>query len=130
VFNWWNLFVRLADPDHHREAITSRPLLLQAIGRQTATPAAPPRHHNCKPRRERARPRDLYPLRPLLRATAQSCGAVDGAPTLVPDPQQGAEKIYTRTTLVPPRQLPAALPATVEGDQNRAALIAELTDLR
>jgi hypothetical protein len=35
VFNWWNLFVRLADPDHHREAITSRPLLLQAIGRQT-----------------------------------------------------------------------------------------------
>ena len=34
-FNWWNLFVRLADPGHHREAITSRPLLLQAIGRQT-----------------------------------------------------------------------------------------------
>jgi len=33
--NWWNLFVRLADPNHHREAITSRPLLLQAIGRQT-----------------------------------------------------------------------------------------------
>jgi len=36
MFNWWNLFVRLADPDHHREAITSRPLLLQAIGRQTS----------------------------------------------------------------------------------------------
>src|ERR1700731_2535197 len=36
VFNWWNLFVRLADPDHHREAITSRPLLLQAIGRHTS----------------------------------------------------------------------------------------------
>ena len=35
VFNWWNLFVRLADPNHHREAITSRPLLLQAVGRQT-----------------------------------------------------------------------------------------------
>jgi hypothetical protein len=35
VSNWWNLFVRLADPDQHREAITSRPLLLQAIGRQT-----------------------------------------------------------------------------------------------
>jgi hypothetical protein len=29
------LFVRLADPDQHREAITSRPLLLHAIGRQT-----------------------------------------------------------------------------------------------
>jgi hypothetical protein len=35
AFNWWNLFVRLADPDHHREAITSRPLLLEAVGRQT-----------------------------------------------------------------------------------------------
>ena len=35
VFNWWTLFVRLADPDHHREAITSRPLLLSAIGRCT-----------------------------------------------------------------------------------------------
>jgi hypothetical protein len=36
TFNWWNLFVRLADPAHHREAITSRPLVLQAIGRQTS----------------------------------------------------------------------------------------------
>ena len=35
VFNWWTLFVRLADPNHHREAITSRPLLLSAIGRRT-----------------------------------------------------------------------------------------------
>jgi hypothetical protein len=35
IYNWWSLFVRLADPEHHREAITSRPLLLQAIARQT-----------------------------------------------------------------------------------------------
>ena len=25
VYNWWSLFVRLADPDHHREAITHGP---------------------------------------------------------------------------------------------------------
>jgi hypothetical protein len=31
VLNWCNLFVCLADPCRHREAITSRPLLLQAI---------------------------------------------------------------------------------------------------
>jgi hypothetical protein len=36
VFNWWTLFARLADPEHHREAITTRPLLLTAIGRQTS----------------------------------------------------------------------------------------------
>jgi len=40
VFNWWNLFVRLADPDRHREAITSRPLLLQAVGDRPAMLAA------------------------------------------------------------------------------------------
>jgi hypothetical protein len=37
VFNWWNLFVRLADPDHHREAITSRSLLLQCGFRRMRT---------------------------------------------------------------------------------------------
>jgi hypothetical protein len=35
IYNGWNLFVRLADPEHHREAITSRPLLLTAIARRT-----------------------------------------------------------------------------------------------
>ena len=36
VYNWWPLFVRLIDPDHHREAITTRPLLLQAVAKQTS----------------------------------------------------------------------------------------------
>ena len=30
-YHWWNIFVRLAEPDRHMEAITSRPLLLHAI---------------------------------------------------------------------------------------------------
>jgi hypothetical protein len=34
LLNRWSLFVRLADPNHHRKA-SSRPLLLEAIGRQT-----------------------------------------------------------------------------------------------
>jgi hypothetical protein len=34
VYNWWNLFMRLAIPEKHHEAITSRPLLLSSIGRQ------------------------------------------------------------------------------------------------
>mgnify|MGYP006897126317 CR=1 FL=1 len=32
IYNWWNLFVRLAIPEKHHEAITSRPLLLSSIG--------------------------------------------------------------------------------------------------
>ncbi len=35
VYNWWSLFVRLADPQHHREVITSRPLLLHAVAKQS-----------------------------------------------------------------------------------------------
>lgn len=35
TYNWWSLFVRLAIPNKHAEAITSRPLLLQAVGKQT-----------------------------------------------------------------------------------------------
>jgi hypothetical protein len=29
--DWWNIFVRLVEPDRRMEAITSRPLLLHAI---------------------------------------------------------------------------------------------------
>ncbi len=35
VYNWWSLFVRLAQPDYRMEAITSRPLLLHAVAKQT-----------------------------------------------------------------------------------------------
>lgn len=35
VYNWWNLYTRLANPDKHLEAITSRPLLLHAVAKQT-----------------------------------------------------------------------------------------------
>jgi hypothetical protein len=35
VYNWWSLFARLAGPGHHREALTSRPLLLSAIAQRT-----------------------------------------------------------------------------------------------
>lgn len=34
IYNWWTLFVRLIEPDCHLEAITSRPLLLHAVGKQ------------------------------------------------------------------------------------------------
>ena len=35
IYNWWSLFVRLAIPERHAEAITSRPLLLHAIAKLT-----------------------------------------------------------------------------------------------
>lgn len=35
IYNWWNIFCRLAEPDKHLEAQTSRPLLQRVIGRLT-----------------------------------------------------------------------------------------------
>ena len=35
VYNWWTLYARLVNPDKHHEAVTSRPLMLQSIGRKT-----------------------------------------------------------------------------------------------
>lgn len=32
--NWWNLYIRFCDEAHHREAITSRPALMQGVARQ------------------------------------------------------------------------------------------------
>jgi Transposase DDE domain group 1 len=36
VYNWWSLFTRLSVPNKRSEAITSRPLLLHAVGRKTS----------------------------------------------------------------------------------------------
>ncbi|MGH9826958.1 MAG: hypothetical protein ACREDR_27335 [Blastocatellia bacterium] len=35
IYNWWSIFVRLVVPDQHLEGGTSRPLLMDAVGRQT-----------------------------------------------------------------------------------------------
>ena len=35
IYNWWTLFVRLAQPHKHFEAISSRPLLLHGVAIQT-----------------------------------------------------------------------------------------------
>jgi hypothetical protein len=35
IYNWWSLYVRLANPQTRREAITSRPWLMSSVGRRT-----------------------------------------------------------------------------------------------
>ena len=35
IFNWWSLYTRLASGNKHGEAITTRPMFLQGIARQT-----------------------------------------------------------------------------------------------
>ena len=35
IYNGWTLFVRMSNPDSHKESITSRPLLMSAVGKLT-----------------------------------------------------------------------------------------------
>lgn len=35
VYNWWTLFARWIDPEKHAEAITSRPLMLYGVARES-----------------------------------------------------------------------------------------------
>jgi hypothetical protein len=35
IYNWWSLYCRLSFPDKHTEALTSRPLMLAAVGKLT-----------------------------------------------------------------------------------------------
>ena len=35
IYNWWSIFVRLANPDARLEAITSRPWLMSSVGQKT-----------------------------------------------------------------------------------------------
>lgn len=34
IYNWWNLYLRFYDEEHHREAIRTRPMLMSGVGRQ------------------------------------------------------------------------------------------------
>jgi hypothetical protein len=36
VYNWWSLYTRLLNPDKRHEAITSRPLMLESVGKKTS----------------------------------------------------------------------------------------------
>ena len=112
IYNWWSLFVRLADPDHHREAITSRPLLLQAIARQT--------HHagqvtltisSAHGEQHKAR-RAYLRIAGFFARAAANCGAVGPGAALVPHPQRSAATVPARPAtsrrcaLSQPEQLP------------------------
>ena len=107
VFNWWNLFVRLADPDRHREAITSRPLLLQAVGRQTShagrTTVTITSSHG-EHARARAALTRIAGFFTQLRKTAEQLTALERWYRIL---SQALKKFLRGRKLVPPRSLPA-----------------------
>jgi Transposase DDE domain group 1 len=112
AFNWWNLFVRLADPNHHREAITSRPLLLQAVGRQTThagrTTVTITSSHGDQNRARRALTR-IAAFFSELRKTAEQLTALERWYRIL---SQALVKYLRGRKLVPPRPFQPAGAAT------------------
>jgi hypothetical protein len=80
VYNWWSWYVRLANPDGRLEAITSRPLLLAAVGRITT--------HSGQ-------------TRVLLSITH---AAADKVKALVENVQKGLQHVLTTAPQLPPIQ--------------------------
>jgi hypothetical protein len=108
VYNWWNIFVRLADPDLHREAITSRPLFLMAIATRT-------RHARQTTIRVTSSHAKAEPAAKALAAVAlscaagQKCGAVDPPANMAIDPVAAVQGILKSRLLRPPPRLAQSL---------------------
>ena len=96
VFNWWNLYVRLADPDHHLEAITSRPLLLTAIGRQTQHAGRTTLHVSSPPGRHGWTRLVFTRIGAFFADLRRTAEQVTPARPMVPHPQSGPRKVSPR----------------------------------
>lgn len=82
IYNWWSLFTRLAIPNRHTEATTTRPLLLHGVARQTkhgnqTTLTITSNHAHAEPVSTRSGLSKSTPT-----ATWPHCGAVHFEPTL------------------------------------------------
>ena len=76
VYNWWSLFVRCAEPAVAREAITSRPLLLCAVGRLVASWTPSDLAADQHPRRSGAGAAVAHGLEFVSERVEEHCGAV------------------------------------------------------
>jgi hypothetical protein len=109
IYNWWSLFVRLADPDHHREVITSRPLLLHAVARQSRHAGQTRLKGQLDARQGRGRGPGAAADRQLLHRPQAKCGAVERPRALVPDPLPRPDQVPQRPGAQAPGR-PAAHP--------------------
>jgi len=87
IYNWWTVLMRLGIPDQHAEAITSRPLALHGIARQT-------RHSNqtkvevtSTHSKAQVIRRSLDQGERVPQANQGDCGAVDSSGPVAADPQ-------------------------------------------
>lgn len=107
IYNWWSMFVRLAIPRRHAEAITSRPSLLMAAGTQTRhqgeTTLTLTSAHAQTGQIQRA----LWGAASLFRRLSGNCGAVGVGLPLAKDAQSHFYGISARKTAESPTVIPS-----------------------
>ncbi len=96
VDNWWTLFVRLAQPHKHFEAISSRPLLLHGVATQTKHAGQTRLTITRYPRQagdQTSRPDQFGGLPESIES---DCGAVDGRSALTRHPHACVRQVHAR----------------------------------
>jgi hypothetical protein len=76
VYNWWSLFVRLVDRQRHCEAVTSRPMLLGGVARQTKHAGQNQRHLNLS-RAQADKIKENHQREPVFRRNSSRRRAVE-----------------------------------------------------
>ena len=113
-----HLFARLAEPDRHREAITSRPAAAARLRPLDPACRPDPADGDLPPRGPRGGGRGLAADRRLLPGPGARCGAVGRGGSLAPDPGRSDQE-------VPPRS--RAGPATVAAAPSGRASVLKST---
>ncbi len=107
---WWGLFVRLADPDQHTEAIPLPPAAVACPSPPDPPRRTDPHHHQPPPCQGRLGPGSLPRHRRVLQDPAPNCGAVDAPAALV------------RRALPCPDEIPRGAPVTRTARAPRAVV--------
>jgi hypothetical protein len=101
VCDWWSLFALLSDPNHHREAITSRPLLSHGPG--ATNPPRQPNPPDGDLLRRGPVASGVPPLadHQVIPRRAAICGAVDDRGKMAAHPCRSAMYVSPWTTTGP-----------------------------
>src|SRR5271165_6505227 len=119
-YDWWNIFVRLADPNL-RSRSDNQPAVVPVGDRDTNAPCAPdhdPPHQLSRQRQTpRAKPAPRARRRPLPARHGEKCGAVDPPAKMARHPLARLPRLPQRSP-DPPPATPRAAPMQPKADRH------------
>lgn len=92
IYSWWNLYLRLYDEEHHREAIRTRPMLMSGVGaRSKAVVIEPSKSAPCMKKPITSKSRPHRPSRRLVQQEFESNPRHHGAMECGPTPDAAVD---------------------------------------